>query len=60
MRDEASDIIPCYCWDVHPQTSARCTREPGHRGDHHDPYARPSWDRPGTSWPAESAASSRP
>ncbi|MFB7213566.1 hypothetical protein [Streptomyces sp. NPDC056255] len=44
MRDEASDIIPCYCWDVDPETYARCTREPGHTGDHYDPYHRPSLD----------------
>ncbi|MCX4786442.1 hypothetical protein OG369_09690 [Streptomyces sp. NBC_01221] len=50
MKTESTDIIPCYCWNMDPRTKARCTLEPGHKGDHYDPYARPSWDRPGTTW----------
>jgi len=57
MKDAASDIIPCHCWDKHPQKHIRCTQQPGHRGDHFNPYARASWDQPGTRWPQEPAAS---
>ncbi|MFB6987794.1 MULTISPECIES: hypothetical protein [unclassified Streptomyces] len=55
MRTESTDLIPCCCWDMDPETSARCTLEPGHTGDHYDRFTRPSWDRPCVSWPAEDA-----
>ncbi|WP_406735337.1 hypothetical protein OG508_27985 [Streptomyces sp. NBC_01108] len=54
MKTESTDIITHCCWDMDPKTKARCTLPPGHRGeDHYDPYARASWDQPGTSWPAK-------
>jgi hypothetical protein len=53
MKTESSRIITHCCWDMDPKTAARCALEPRHKGDHYDPYARPSWDRPGTSWPAK-------
>ncbi|MEU6014439.1 hypothetical protein ABZ826_10485 [Streptomyces sp. NPDC047515] len=55
MNTESTDIITHCCWDMHPKTSARCTLEPGHTGDHRDWHTRPSWDRPCVSWPAEAA-----
>ncbi|WP_406420918.1 hypothetical protein [Streptomyces sp. NBC_00842] len=53
VKTESTDKIPHHCWDMDPKTKARCTREKGHKGAHYDPYARASWDRPGTSWPAK-------
>ncbi|MFE4330177.1 hypothetical protein ACFRQM_12125 [Streptomyces sp. NPDC056831] len=51
MKTESTDIITHVCWDMDPQTSARCTLEPEHDGDHYTPYTTP-WNQPGTSWPA--------
>ncbi|MFH8805462.1 hypothetical protein ACH4F6_38975 [Streptomyces sp. NPDC017936] len=27
-----------YCWQKHPEGAGRCTRPPGHDGDHVDYY----------------------
>ncbi|MFE7347537.1 hypothetical protein [Streptomyces fimicarius] len=52
MKTDSSDIITHVCWDMDPETGARCTLEPEHDGDHYARFVRPSWDRPGMSWPA--------
>ncbi|WP_392667792.1 hypothetical protein [Streptomyces sp. LN785] len=50
MKTESTDIITHCCWDMDPQTAARCRRDPGHEGDHYDPYTSLPWDDPGISW----------
>lgn len=40
-------VIPCYCWIKKPGTAARCTRKPGHDGDHEDYYAPARWPNRG-------------
>lgn len=50
MRTASTDLSTCYCWDANPDGPGHCVREPGHTGDHHDWYARPSWNHPGTMW----------
>lgn len=52
MKTESSDIITHCCWDMDRKTSARCTLEPEHDGDHYTPHTTP-WNQPGTSWPAQ-------